>query len=115
MCDPRCGVGVAQPCGWSGRGGGCLVAQPALSRKAGGLSAGGREDGLALGWSRGTNLPLRAGASGFLRRCRHPVWEALQVEGQQVQACQESGWGPGSWRPWRFPGSTHVLVWVGRA
>ena len=59
VCDPRCGVGVAQPCVWSGRGGGCLAAQPALSRKAGGLLTGGQEDGLSLGWSRGANLPLR--------------------------------------------------------
>ena len=35
-----------------------LHSLPCLGRQ-GGSPTGGREDGLALGWSRGTNLPLR--------------------------------------------------------
>lgn len=114
MCDPRCGVGVAQPCGWSGRG----VAASLRSLPCPGRQGDCRREAGGMAWHWG-GLGARTclsegGCEWVLRCCRHPVWEALQVESQQVLACQESGWDPGSWRPWRFPGSTRVPVWVGR-
>lgn len=65
MCDSRCGVGLALPCGSSGRGGGHPAAQPALSGKAG----AGRQQARRLAWHRGglegEPASQRAGVSGF--------------------------------------------------